>query len=167
MNLLKEMPMVAARELKITRGSNPEWLKGRIALVAEAYGTAAVLADFTNWCRERAAGTEPVKYPVSEYLKAVDSRLGSADEEQKLDIKSPDVAELTSMTYELTGTLPSATSVAELLTFYPAQEVKAALVEFTEGLTERELKSSMKNFYSNSGAGAAAIILARRRREKQ
>ena len=161
MNLMKELPKIAARVLHNTRGVYPE-MKGRIALLAEAYGTAAVARDFEEWCQ---SSTEHPRYPISEYMKIVDSRLGSASEETQLDLKNPQVGELVSMTYELTSVLPSAKSVAELLAAYPIEEIKSALVEFSEGLTERELKTSMRNFYANGGAGASAVILARRRRD--
>ena len=57
-------------------------------------------------------------------------------------------------------------SVAELLALYPSDEVRGALTEFAEGLTERELKTAIRNFYANGGLGASAVILARRRRVK-
>ena len=164
MNLMKELPKIAARVLHNTRGVYPE-MKLRIGLLAEAYGTVAVARDFEEWCMGLDPGFPTPRYPISEYLKVVDSRLGSASEESQLDLKNPQVGELVSMTYELTSVLPSAKSVAELLAAYPIEEIKSALVEFSEGLTERELKTSMRNFYANGGAGAAAIISARRRRE--
>lgn len=160
MNLMKELPRIAARVLKNTRGVYPE-LKARLGLVSEAYGANRVVRDFEEWC---ATVLETPRYPISEYLKVVDSRLGSAPEEPKLDIKNPVVGELVSLTYEMTGVLPSALSVADLLNQYPAEEVRAALVEFAEGLTERELKTSIKMFFANGGSGASAVILARRRR---
>lgn len=163
MNLMKEMPRVAARVLKNTRGVYPE-MKSRIGLVAEAYTTAAVVRDFESWCGERVDAGDTPRYPISDYLKVVDSRLGSAPEDSQLDLKNPQIEEISSMTYELTSVLPSAKSVAELLAVYSLDEVKGALTEFAEGLTERELKTSMRNFYANGGAGAAAIISARRRR---
>jgi hypothetical protein len=161
MNLMKELPRIAARVLKNTRGVYPE-LKSRLGLLAEAYGAAAVARDFDEWCTALA---ETPRYPISEYLKVVDSRLGKAGEiPAPLDLKNPVVGELASLTYELTGTLPSATSVAELLNLYPGDEIKAALTEFADGLTERELKTAMRTFFANGGSGASAVILARRRR---
>lgn len=160
MNLMKELPRIAARVLKNTRGVYPE-LKSRLGLVAEAYGAAAVARDFDDWCNSQ---TESPRYPISEYLKVVDARLGNATEVVTLDLKNPVVGELVSLTYELTGVLPSALSVAELLALYPEVEVRAALTEFAEGLTERELKTSMRTFFANGGTGASAVIMARRRR---
>lgn len=164
MNLMKELPKIAARVLHNTRGSNPEWVKTRLELLSEAYGTAAVATDFEEWCGSFEPGEPLPRYPISEYMKVVDVRLGDVKEEQHLDLQDPLVKELMSLTYELTSVLPSAKSVAELLAAFSCDEVRAALVEFAEGLTERELKTSMKAFYANGGAGASAIILARRRR---
>ena len=161
MNLMKELPKIAARVLKNTRCVHPE-MKSRMALLTEAYGAAAVARDFEAWCIEHQ--NEQTQYPISAYLKIIDSRLGAAPPPSELDIKNPQVGELVSMTYELTSVLPSAVSVAELLALYSMEEIKAALTEFADGLTERELKSSIRNFYANGGAGASAVILARRRR---
>lgn len=164
MNLMKELPKIAARELKNTRGMYPE-MKVRFSLLTEAYGAAAVARDFEDWCREQSTRGETPRYPISEYVKVVDSRLGTAPEEAALDTKNPQIGELASMSYELTSVLPSTIAVAELLAVYTFDEVKAALVEFAEGLTERELKTSMRAFFANGGAGASAVILARRRRD--
>jgi hypothetical protein len=161
MNLMKELPRIAARVLKNTRGVYPE-LKSRLGLLAEAYGAAAVTRDFEEWC---IAQVETPRYPISEYLKVVDARLGNAGEiPATLDLKNPVVGELVSLTYELTGVLPSAVSVAELLNLYSVDDVRGALMEFAEGLTERELKTSIRMFFANGGSGAAAVISARRRR---
>ena len=164
MNLMKELPKVAARILKNTRSAHPD-MKSRFALLSEAYGSAAVVTDFEEWCEDNK--TAQIPYPISAYMKVVDSRLGSAPKESSLNIKDPQVAELVSMTYELTSVLPSAISVAELLAVYPLDEVKAALTEFAEGLTERELKTSMRMFYANGGSGAIAVITARRRQAEK
>jgi hypothetical protein len=161
MKLMKELPKIAARILKNTRGAHPD-LKSRLELLEEAYGASAVARDFDDWCNGKVLGGENPKYPFSEYMKVVDSRLGHAPEETKLDIKDPQVAELVSLSYEMTSILPSATSVAKLLALYPLAEVKDALVEFTESLEEKNVRGGMYLFYNEGGADA--IILVRRRR---
>ena len=164
MNLMKELPRIAARVLGNTRTVHPD-MKFKFELIAEAYGTAAICDDFAEWCRELVS-TEQIhdrpKYPVSEYLKIIDSRLGFAPVETHVDIKDPTVAAIVSLAYELTNILPSATAVAKVLADYPVQEVTEALKEFTEGLTERDVRGGMRSFWAEGGAGA--IILARRRR---
>lgn len=159
MQLIKALPKIAARVLHNTRTVHPD-MKFKFELLAEAYGAASVMADFEKWCHENTDGQ--FKYPVNEYLKVIDSRLGSAPEEKRMDLKDPQVSELVSFSYELTGILPAASAVAELVLNYPVAEIKAALSEYTESLTETEIKGSMKAFYSSGGG--AAIILARRRR---
>jgi hypothetical protein len=161
MKLMKELPKIAARLLKNTRGAHPD-LKSRLELLEEAYGAAAVARDFEDWCREVGIRNENPRYPFSEYMKVVDSRLGNAVAEIKPDIKEPQVAELVSLTYEMTTILPSATSVAKLLALYPLAEVKDALAEFVESLEEKNVRGGMYLFYNEGGADA--IILARRRR---
>lgn len=162
MKLIKEMPKIAAKILKNTRGSHPDFLKGRLELLELAYTAVTVARDFEEWCVQQ-NGVQ-VKYPISEYLKVVDSRLGLAPEEEPLQIADPRVSEITSMSYELTGFLPPAKAVAELLVLHSIDEVKAALTEFVEGLTEREMKTSIKAFFVNGGSGAVAVIAARKRR---
>jgi hypothetical protein len=159
MQLIKALPKISARILHNTRCAPPN-LKFKFELIAEAYGKAAVLADYEAWCHEHVSDNFP--WPITEYMKVIDSRLGSAPEETKTDMDNPQIAELTSLSYELTGVLPAKRAVAELLMTYPFDEIKEALSEYTDNLSERETKGSMRAFYSDGGAGA--IILARRRR---
>lgn len=162
MKLMKELPKIAARVLQNTRGVYPD-LKPRLELLEEAYGAAAVARDFELWCKAISGMMDSIpRYPISDYLKVIDTRLGSAAEEVQLDTKNPQVAELVSLSYELTNVLPSATAVAKLLAIYTLDEVKAALVEFIESLEEKHVRGGMHLFYKDGGADA--IILARRRR---
>ena len=159
MNLMKELPRIAARVLHNTRSVHSE-MKFKFELLAAAYGSTSVSTDFEAWCIEN--HDENFTYPITEYLKVIDSRLGDAPEKKRPDIKDPQVAELVSFSYELTGILPAATAVASLVLDYPFDEIKAALIEYTESLTETEVKGAMRAFYTSGGG--AAIILARRRR---
>src|ERR1035437_1298039 len=161
MLLTKELPKIAARVLHNTRCA-PQNMKFKFELIASAYGAAAVAGDFEAWCIENV--NEKIPYPITAYVKVVDSRLGSAPEESKADLKDPRIGELVSKSYELTGVLPSKTSVAEVLITYPLDEITAALVEYTETLAEKEMKGSMRAFWADGGAGA--VILARRRRSE-
>ena len=68
------MYAVAARELKNSHAV-PATLKTRFDLVEAAHGFAAVIDDFTNWCR-RELDRRP-GYPLVEYVKIVDDRLGA------------------------------------------------------------------------------------------
>ena len=161
MTLLKELQKVAARILHNTR-SVPQNLKNKFELVELAYGRAKVLTDFADWCR--AHDGDGLPYPITSYLSDIDSRLGCAVEEPKIDFSNPQIDELISLSYELSGILPVKKNVAELLMVYPFDEIKDALVEYAENLTDTEVKRGIRAFYSDGGAGA--IILARRRRKE-
>ena len=158
--LTKSLPRIAARVLHNTK-CVPQNLKFKFELVAEAYGSAAVEQDFERWCEEN-RDRNP-KYPITEYLKVVDSRLGTvADEQKAADLQDPRVAEVLAFTYEMTGILPPAKSVRELLAVYEPAEIKAALKEYSDNLSDKELKSGMRSFFSEGGA--VAVIYARRNR---
>jgi hypothetical protein len=159
MKLMKELPKIAARILKNTRTAHPD-MKARFELLEEAYGPAAVARDFEAWCENQVLEGSSPRYPISEYMRVVDTRLGNAP--AQVEIQNPDVAALVSLSYELTSILPSATAVAKLLAVYPKDEVRAALVEFVETLEEKNVRGGMHLFYKDGGADA--IILARRRR---
>jgi hypothetical protein len=103
-----------------------------------------------------------MKYPIFDYMKVIDSRLGSAPEETRANLEDPAIVDLQSLAYELTGLLPAKACVANALVKYPADEVKEALREYTDDLPGKDAKSDMRAFWSEGGA--EAIILARRRR---
>ena len=163
MHLIKQLPKIAARVLHNTHTLRPD-MKFKLELLSDAYGAAAVLDDFEVWCE--AHKDNQFKYPIFEYLKVIDSRLGGAVEEKRADLKDPRVVEMVQFSYEQTGVLPKTTSIAELVLNYPLEEIKAALVEYTENLTEKEFGTASRAFYENGGIGAVSIILARRRRNK-
>jgi hypothetical protein len=161
-NLMKALSLVASQVLHNTR-SVPRNLEFKFELMAVAYGANAVVLDFEEWCWEHIENKFP--HPITEYLKVIDSRLGSAPVEKQADLKNPQVSELRALSYELTGMLPHLKPIAVLLLDYPFGEIKAALIEYTDSLTEAEVKGCMRRFYSQGGAGA--IILARRRRNEK
>jgi hypothetical protein len=160
MSLIKSLPKIAARELHNTHCGLRN-LKFKLELIATAYGTAAVEMDFAMWCREHT--TDHGKYPIFEYMKVIDSRLGGAPEEQRANLDDPRIVVLQSLSYELTGLLPSIRAVAGALVTYSAEEIEAALREYTDDLPGKDAKSDMRAFWSEGGA--EAIILARRRRK--
>jgi hypothetical protein len=131
-------------------------------LIAQAYGAGRVEEDFEEWCK---AHTEnPPRYPITEYLKVIDQRLGTAPVEAKPDTKDPRIGELSSLCYELTGVLPSIKGIAEVLTEFESDEIKAALKEYADTLDEKDAKSGVRVFFSDGGA--AAVILSRRKRQQ-
>src|ERR1700676_814958 len=135
MNLMKVLPKIAARVLHSHRTLRSD-MKFKMELIAEAYGAAHVARDFEEWCVSISGVLDNIpKYPLYDYLKVIDTRLGSAPEELRPDTTAPEVAELVSLTYELTNILPTAKAVASLLLDYPTAEITEALREYTEGLT--------------------------------
>jgi hypothetical protein len=138
-------------------------MKEKFELIEEAYGRAAVEADFEKWCKAIAGMMDNLpKYPLTEYVKVVDARLGPEFAEQRADLKDPRIAEVSAVAYELTGVLPSVRSVANLLTTCDQEEILGALREFAATLDEKDTKSGIRTFFAEGGA--AAVILARRRR---
>jgi hypothetical protein len=161
MSLQKSLPRIAARVLHNTHVGLSR-MKEKFELIEEAYGRAAVEADFEKWCRE-VQDNNP-RYPLTEYVKVVDARLGPEFVEKRADTKDPHVAEISAVAYELTGVLPSVRSVAVLLSSCDSEEIIGALREFASTLDEKDTKSGVRTFFAEGGA--AAVILARRRRSR-
>jgi hypothetical protein len=155
--LIKSLPKIAARILKNTWGI-PQAYKQKLELVQEAYGSAAVDSDF-EWCIE-VKDNNP-RYPVTEYLKVIDSRLGSAPKEEAPD---PRVAEISALTYKLTRRPAPPKQVRDLLAQFAIEEIIAALTEYIEGIEERELAYAPRMFFVDGGC--AAIITARKQRDQ-
>jgi hypothetical protein len=160
MRLKRTLPRIAARVLANTHVF-PKHLKEKYELIAEAFGEAAVEADFETWCEENKEANP--RYPLTKYMIVVDSRLGRASQESEPDLKDPTVADIAALTYKLTGVTPSARAIAKLRLSYEADEIKAALTEYASGLEDKDFKSGMRTFYTDGGA--TAVIYARRNRK--
>ena len=159
MSLQKSLPRIAARVLHNTHVGLSR-MKEKFELIEEAYGRSAVEADFEKWCRE--VQDHNPRYPLTEYVKVVDSRLGPEFVEKRADLKDPLIAEVSAVAYELTGVLPSVRSVSLLLSTCGAEEIIGALKEFAATLDDKDTKSGVRTFFAEGGA--AAVILARRKR---
>lgn len=164
MSLQKSLPRIAARVLHNTHVGLSR-MKEKFELIEEAYGRAAVEADFEDWCNGQVLACEHPKYPLTEYVKVVDARLGPEFAEKKADMDDPRIATVSAVSYELTGVLPSARSVAKLLTECEAEEILGALQEYVKTLDEKDYRSGMRMFFTENGA--AAVVLARRRRNHE
>lgn len=156
--LIKSLPKIAARVLQNTKGLPPQY-KQRLELIQEAYGVSTVELDFEKWCEE--SKDRRYSYPVSEYLKVIDSRLGSAPKEDEHD---PRVEEISALTYKFTRRPASPKYVRELLIQFTLDEITSALKEYVEGIEDRELAYATRMFFVDGGCGA--IIAARRQREQ-
>ena len=159
MSLQKSLPRIAARVLHNTHVGLSR-MKEKFELIEEAYGKAAVESDFEKWCHE--VQDRNPRYPLTEYVKVVDARLGPEFTETRADTKDPRIAEISAVAYELTGVLPSVRSVANLLASVSPEEILGAFREFADTLDEKETKSGVRTFFAEGGA--SAVILARRKR---
>lgn len=161
MSLQKSLPRIAARVLHNTHVGLSR-MKEKFELIEAAYGRATVEKDFEAWCHEVEA-TNP-RYPLTEYVKVVDQRLGPEFIEKRPDTKDSRISEISAVAYDLTGYLPSARSVATLLLSFEQDEILAALREYAPTLDDKDQKSGMRTFFTEGGA--TAVITARRRREE-
>jgi len=160
--LIKSLPKIAAEVLHNTHVGLKN-MKEKFALIEIAYGRAAVEADFKKWCFE--VQDRNPRYPLTEYVKIVDERLGKVFEDKKADLTDPRIAQVSAASYEKTGFLPSARSVGNLLLSFTSEEIIAALNEYAAGLDSSELKFGMKMFFTEGGA--TAVIYARQKRAEK
>lgn len=158
-SLVRDLQRVAAVKLQNTRGV-PKSMKDKLELIELAFGYRNVVEDFEKWCEEQKAKSP--QYPVFEYLKMVDARLGSAN---KVDSKDPRIKNLQALTYELTNVLPHTNAIRGLLALHEEQEIKEALEEYVASLDEKDFKKAMRAFYDDEGA--TAIIYSRKKREEK
>src|ERR1035437_238871 len=93
-NLVKGLQKIAAVKLHNTRGV-PRNMKDKLELIELAFGYAEVMADFEKWCDENADRAS--QYPVTEYIRRIDSRLGSAS---KIDPHDAAISALQAIVYE-------------------------------------------------------------------
>lgn len=157
MNLMTELPKIAAKELKNTHFV-PKRMKDKIDLLKACYSSAAIVRDFTEWCREHK--DDRLQYPILDYLHEVDSRLGSGPE--LANMRDPNIEVIAALAYEYTGSLAPKKAIADLLLTYTVDEIRDALIEYAENLTEKETPGAIRRFFSDGGAGA--VILTRRKR---
>jgi hypothetical protein len=159
--LMNSLTTITARELRRTR-SVPNNLTSKFQTIIEAFGAAAVEEDFTNWCRENLKnGSE---YPILDYIKVIDSRLGNVWIEPQADLKDPRIAGVSAAIYDETGFPPTKKSVANLLMSFSEEEIKAAVIEYNSKPGEKVSQSNMKSFLTEGGV--VAVILAQRKRNE-
>lgn len=160
-SLSETLPIIAATVLHNTHVFRDS-LKKKYKLIATAYGAATVEADFEEWCHELVEAGRNPQYPITEYMKVVDTRLGKSFEEKKADLKDPRIVEIASLSYAETGFVPSNRSVGNLLLDFSVEEIKAALTNYAATLDDKEVKNGMKTFFTEGGA--AAVIMTYRQR---
>lgn len=164
--LIKSLPKIAARILHNTHVGQSR-MKEKFDLITEAYGESVVLDDFEKWCQEMVDKHLNPRYPITEYIKIIDDRLGGGFTEpsqSQFDVNDPRILSISSPCYEMTGYLPSPKVVLALLNAFNSEEIIFALEEYVSSLSEKELKIGAKQFFTEGGA--AAVIYARRNRFK-
>lgn len=160
-NLMTELPRVAAKELQNTHFI-PQRMKAKMDLLKACYTAPRVVDDFREWCRENRDAHH--KYPIIEYIKVIDSRMGGVvDEESTIPVTDPRVMELAAFFFDKTGRQAPRRSVARLLVNHTPQEIQEAATELMESLTaDSEIKGALHSFFHDGGA--EAIIIVRRKR---
>lgn len=156
-SLVRDMQRIAAKKLRNTRGV-PRNMKDKLELIDLAFGRAEVVKDFEKWCDEN-ADRNP-QYPVTEYLRMIDARLGAAP---KVDPNDERIQQLVALTYDLTSVLPHARAVRELLALHSIEEISAALREYILTVDEKDMKSAIRAFYDDSGASAVIYSMKRKK----
>jgi acyl transferase domain-containing protein len=124
-------------------------MKDKLELIDLAFGRGEVLADFEKWCDEKIDTNS--QYPVTEYLRMIDARLGGTP---KIDPDDARIKELMAVTYELTAILPHLRAVRDLLAIHSLDEIKAALRQYVLTVDEKDMKSAIRSFYDDLGASA-------------
>lgn len=156
--LIKKLALIAAKELKNTRGIHPQY-KEQLRLVEAAYGGAAVESDFYSWTQEVKAN--PPEYPISDYLKIVDKRLAESAGAPELDDSR--VTEISAVVLELTDRLPQRVAVEKALKTCSQNELTEAFREYAARLDEKELKYAPRDFFNNGGY--EAVLAVRKKKE--
>lgn len=167
MSLLKELPRIAARVLKNTYGSQP-WMKERFKLLEDAHGEDAVKTDFEAWCHEQVKVNLNPRYPMSEYLKAVDLRFGTVfadpDDVNLVEANDPKVRLIASASYEQTGYVPPDAAVAKLLRAHKPDEILSAMQEYAATLDDKHMQAGMNKFFTEGAA--TTVIYTQQQRNK-
>jgi hypothetical protein len=158
-NIVKELQKIAARKLRNTRGV-PRNMKDKLELIELAFGHGEVTADFEKWCDEN-VDRNP-QYPVTEYLRGIDARLGSAP---RVDPGDERIAHIQALVYELTSCLPRSRAIRDLLVIHSAEEIEAALREYIMTVDEKDWRSAIRSFFDD--LGCSAVIYSMRKRSQK
>lgn len=156
--LLKNLESMTAKKFKRTRGISVDVTKApyipeQIRHMTEVYGNYAVLEDFEKWIEETQG--QEFKYPLSEYLKIVDARLGT-----KMPEDQEQVAKITKVVYDTLNDIPTPNQIRHLLEKYPVEDIVEAFGQFVGGIDEKMKGSDIiKKFFSDGGAEAVLSSL--------
>lgn len=119
----------------------------QLTLMEAVYGIPKVLEDFEVWATTADKG---VRYPMSEYLKVVDERLGQVATEEE----DPRITRISKIVYEFTNDIAPKNVIKKLLEKYPAEDIEYGFQEFAAGMNEEKMKTAIKKFFLDGGADA-------------
>ena len=122
----------------------------QIVLMETTYGRFDVMSDFEKWAGE--VDKNEVRFPVTEYLKIVDERLGS-----NAVYKDEEVAEVTKNVYNAVQDIPKPHHIRLLLEKYPVEDIVMGFNEFLGGIDAKLKGSEIITKYFVDG-GADAVI---------
>jgi hypothetical protein len=175
--LLKALAEIAATDLHRSRGV-PAQNKPRFDLIERAHGFDAVVADFREWCKTEPA-VKGFVFPVFEYMKIVDSRLGSStvpdpsapDAKTVIPGNNPQVLKIMNRIYNLTGWPPTnSDKVAELIAAYGFDDVDHAAhfhLSGATGLAQHSAENVRKARQFLSEGGALVFITEYRKAHRK
>lgn len=155
--LVKALERKAAELFQRTRGISVSTEKAtfvidQVKLMSEIYGDAAIIEDFEKWAQDT---PKDCRYPISEYLKVVDARLGT-----KADDKEEEIAKITKIVYDALSDIPTKAQIRRLLENHPTEDIIEAFNRFVGGSDEKMKNADIvKKFFSDGGAEAVLSSL--------
>lgn len=120
------------------------------------YGATLVEQTFAEWAR---TVDEDVNYPLTSFLRVADSWISGNRREAEVKSLVLDLAVLSDG--EVLFSQKQALEIGRLLATYPEADIKAAFVEFLEGLDDYSRKFAAKDFSEK----APQLMYARKQRQ--
>lgn len=155
--LVKALERKAAELFQRTRGISVSTEKAtfvidQVKLMSEIYGDAAIIEDFEKWAQDT---PKDCRYPISEYLKVVDARLGT-----KADDKEEEIAKVTKVVFDTLNDIPTKSQIRHLLEKYPVEDIIEAFGRFVGGTDEKTKNSDIvRKFFVDGGCEAVMSTL--------
>jgi hypothetical protein len=119
----------------------------QLTLMEAVYGISKVLEDFEVWAQTADKG---MRYPMSEYLKVVDERLGQVATEEE----DPRITKIAALVYEVTNDIVPKNIIKRLLEKLSVEDIEYGFLEFTAGMNEEKMKTAVKKYFQDGGAEA-------------
>jgi hypothetical protein len=147
--LADQLERAASKAFQRTRGIKLRFDADleQIALMETTYGAAAVTADFAIWAQ---TADKDLRYPLKDYLKIVDERLGQVATEED----DSAVIEINKVVYEYINDVAPKAQIKKLLARYPAEDIIMAFRDFVCDMDKEKEKTAIKKFFADGGADA-------------